>query len=180
MSSIFFSKQLYFIMPLCDSVICNHGGSSVTVMTQQRVTQYLSMSLADPVCHEILYNTRSCEVAFRIKIKCSCQISLFLPHCKLWRITSLLDISTYSGSILDFISVLHSYCNMLDTTSVWDYSLRSQLPKPTWTCSIFSLLPLSCLRPNVLAHFHFGTLHTSYCCLKKYMGPNSLPSFLDV
>lgn len=89
MSSIFFSKQLYFIMPLCDSVICNHGGSSVTVMTQQRVTQYLSMSLADPVCHEILYNTRSCEVAFRIKIKCSCQISLFLPHCKLWRITSL-------------------------------------------------------------------------------------------
>lgn len=116
----FFSKQLYFIMPLCDSVICNHGGSSVTVMTQQRVTQYLSMSLADPVCHEILYNTRSCEVAFRIKIKCSCQISLFLPHCKLWRITSLLDISTYSGSILDFISVLHSYCNMLDTTSVWD------------------------------------------------------------
>lgn len=168
-------------MLLCDSVICNHGGSSVTVVTQQRVTQYLSMSLADPVCHEILYNTRSCEVAFRIKIKCSCQFSLFLLHWKLWGITSLLDIITYSGSILDFISVLHSYCNMLDATSVWDQSSRSQPTKPTWTCSIFSLLPLSVpLRPNVLAHFHFGTLHTSYCCLIKYMGPNTLPSFVAV
>lgn len=99
------------LTPLC---------SCVTMPTQRRATQRLSISLADPVCHQIPCNTRSREVAFRIKIKCSRQFSVFSLRCKLWRITSLSDIITYSGTILDLTSVLHSYCTALDATSVWD------------------------------------------------------------
>ena len=65
----------YDIMQL--EVIFDYGGSFVTIVTQQRGTQYLSVSLADPAYHQIPCNTRSCEVAFRIKIKCSRQFSVF-------------------------------------------------------------------------------------------------------
>lgn len=128
------------------------------------------MSLADPVCHQIPCNTRSREVTFRIKIKCSRQFSVFSLHCKLWRITSLSDIITYSGTILDLTSVLHSYSTVLDTTSVWDQSARSQPPqaKPTWPCSIFS--PLASVTTPFqmqLALFHFGPLHPSLVLLEK-------------
>lgn len=142
------------------------------------------MSLADPVCHQIPCNTRSREVTFGIKIKCSRQFSVFSLHCKLQRITSLSDIITYSGTILDLTSVLHSYTTVLDTTSVWDQSSRSQPTKPSLPGPVpfFPLLPLSLLLSKcnwLCSALVLCTLLSCYWKKKHWMhGPASIPDTL--
>lgn len=93
-------------------VIPGHGGPESETVPQRVFT--------DPACHQIPCNTSSREVAFGIKIKCSRQFSMFSLHRKLWRITSLTDIITYSGTTLDLTSMSHLYSAVLDTTSVQD------------------------------------------------------------
>lgn len=83
------------------------------LVAQRRATHRLSISLSDPVCHQIRCNTRSHEVAPGIKIKCVTSIpGVFLLYCKLWRITSLSHIITDSGAILDLTpcAALLLYC----------------------------------------------------------------------
>ena len=116
------------------------------------------MSPADPVYHQIPCNTSSREVAFGIKIKCSRQFSMFSLHCKLWRITSLSDIITYSGTILDLTSV---GCTL--TVLYWILHL--------FGISRQGLNPLS---QAYLAQFHFFPSCLCHYSLSQMHWPNSI------